>query len=68
MNKNSRAKAIDKIIKGLKEENFDEINAKQVQEKLAKLGNYYGAERHKEENSKVSGRGTDSLSTKAFIS
>ena len=31
LNKNSRAKAIDKIIEGLKEENFDEINAKQVQ-------------------------------------
>ena len=33
---NSRANAIDKIIEGLKEENFDEINAKQLQEKLTK--------------------------------
>ena len=61
LNKHSRAKAIDKIIEGLKEENFDEINAKQVQEKLTKLRNYYGAERRKEEKSKVSGSGTDSL-------
>ena len=45
----------------MKEENFDEINAKQVQEKLTKLRNYYGAERRKEEKSKVSGSGTDSL-------
>ena len=49
LNKNSRAKAINKIIEGLKEKNFDEINAKQVQE------------RRKEENSKVSASGTDSL-------
>ena len=61
LNKNSRAKAIDKIKQGLKEKNFDEINAKQAQEKLTKLRNYYGAERHKEENSKVSGSETDSL-------
>ena len=61
LNKNSRAKAINKIIEGLKEKNFDEINAKQVQEKLTKLPNYYGAERRKEENSKVSASGTDSL-------
>ena len=61
LNINSRAKAIDKTIKDLKEENFDEINAKQVLEKLTKLRNYYGAERRKEENSKVVGSGTDSL-------
>ena len=59
--KNSRAKAIGKIIEELKEENFDEINAKQEQEKLTKLHNYYSAERRKEENSKVSASGTDSL-------
>ena len=41
--KNSRAKAIDKITEKSKEENFDEIDAKQVQEKLTKLRNYYGA-------------------------
>ena len=39
LNKNSCATAIDKIIEGLKEENFDEINAKQVLEKLTKLRN-----------------------------
>ena len=39
----SRAKAIDKITEKSKEENFDEIDAKQVQEKLTKLRNYYGA-------------------------
>ena len=50
MNKNSRAKAIDKIIEELKEEDFDEINAKKVQEKLTKLRNYYGAECRKNEN------------------
>ena len=61
LNKNSRTKAIDEIIEGLKEENFDEINVKQVQEKLTKLPNYYGAERRKEENSKVSASRTDSL-------
>ena len=37
LHKNSRAKVIHKIIEGLKEENFGEINAKQVQEKLTKL-------------------------------
>ena len=57
LNKNSRAKAIQ----GLKEENFDEINAKQIQEKLTKLRNYYGAERRKEENPKVNGSEADSL-------
>ena len=56
---NSRANAIDKIIEGSKEENFDEINAKQLQEKLTKLCNCYGAQRRREENSKVSGRETD---------
>ena len=61
LNENYRAKAIEKIIKGLKEENFDESDAKQVQEKLTKLPNYYGAERRKEENSKVSASRTDSL-------
>ena len=50
-----------RTIEGLKEENFDEVNAKQLQEKLTKLRNYYGAEHRKEENSKVSGSGTDSL-------
>ena len=59
--KNSRAKAIDKITEKSKEENFDEIDAKQVQEKLTKLRNYYDAQRGKEENFKVSGSGTDSL-------
>ena len=43
-------KAIDKIIEELKEENFDEINAKKVQEKLTKLRNYYGAECPKDGN------------------
>ena len=50
-----------RTIEGLKEENFDEVNAKQLQEKLTKLRNYYSAEHRKEENSKVSGSGTDSL-------
>ena len=45
----------------MEEENFNEINAKRVQQKLTKLRNYYGAERRKEENSKVSGSGIDSL-------
>ena len=58
---NSRANAIDKIIEGLKEENFDEINAKQLKEKLTKLCNCYGAQRRREENSKVSGSETDFL-------
>ena len=60
MNKNARAKAMDKIIEALKKDNI-EATAKQVQEKLSKLRNYYGAERRKEESSKVSGSGTDSV-------
>ena len=50
MSKNALAKAIDKII----------------EEKLSKLRNYYGAERRKEENSKVSGSGTDSVYTSSW--
>ena len=60
LNKISSAKAIDKVIEGLREENIV-ANAKQIQEKLTKLRNYYGAERRKEESAKVSGTGTDSL-------
>ena len=44
MSKNARAKAIDKIIETLKKVNI-EATTIQVQEKLSKLRNYYGAER-----------------------
>ena len=65
MNKNARSKAMDQVIEGLKKENI-EVNTKQVQEKLNKLRNYYGAERRKEEYSKVSGSGTDSVYTSSW--
>ena len=65
MNKNERAKAMDKIIEALKKDNI-EATTKQIQEKLTKLRNYYGAERRKEESSKVSGKGTDSVYTSSW--
>lgn len=65
MNKNARAKAIERIIEALKKENI-EVTNKQVQDKLTKLRNYYGAERRKEESSKVSGSSTDSLYTSSW--
>ena len=65
MSKSARAKAIDKIIETLKKVNI-EATTKQVQEKLSKLRNYYGAERRKEESSKVSGSGTDSVYTSSW--
>ena len=58
-------KAIDKIIETLKKVNI-EATTKQVKEKLSKLRNYYGAERRKEESSKVSGSGTDSVYTSSW--
>ena len=60
LNKTFRCKALDRIVETLKEDGI-ETNTKQVQEKLTKLRNYYGAEKRKEENSKVTGSGTDSL-------
>ena len=60
LNKISFAKAIDKVIEGLREENIV-ANAKQIQEKLTKLRNYYGGQRRKEESAEVSETGTDSL-------
>ena len=46
MNKDAQAKAIDKIVQALQNENVEASN-KQVHEKLTKLRNYYGAERWK---------------------
>ena len=65
MSKNARAKAIDKIIETLKKVNI-EATTKQVQDKLSKLRNYYGAERRKEDSSKVSGSGSDSVYTSSW--
>ena len=39
---------------------------KQIQDKMSKLRNYYGAERRKEERSKVSGSGTDAVYTSSW--
>ena len=50
MNKIARSKAIDRIIEALRDENI-EATSKQIQDKLSKLRNYYGAERRKEESS-----------------
>ena len=65
MNKNERTKAVDRIVEALKKVNI-EATPKQIQEKLTKLRNYYGAERRKEESSKVSGSGTDSIYTSSW--
>lgn len=56
---------MEKVIEDLKKESIN-VNSKQVQEKLNKLRNYYGAERRKEESSKVSGSGTNSVYTSSW--
>ena len=45
-NKNSRTKALDQIVESLIAEGI-QVTSKQVQEKLTKLRNYYGAERRR---------------------